>query len=162
MRTLRIAAVWAGLVVAGGVFGTIAGTLVLVAWFVRQDGLDAIAQAVEAAVFFGIFFGGGLGAVLGPLAGWVLMRHVPLWVAVGGTTLATFASGGLAMLITGHPLIGILVGTVGFMMSAAALHDRYPDPEKRSALPRPADPLLRRREDGPFEVRRKIVEAICG
>jgi hypothetical protein len=130
-QRMRIAAVMAGLVVAGGIFGTIAGTLVLLAWQVALEGPGSLGQGLGMLLFLAIFFGGGLGAVLGPLAAWVLMRHVPLWLAVGGTTLGTLVSGGLVVLITGNPFFSILAGVVGMMASAAALNDRYRGKEKR-------------------------------
>ncbi len=130
-QRMRIAAVTAGLVVAGGIFGTIAGTLVLWVWMAATDPSDITLAGLGMTLFFGIFFGGVPGAVLGPLAAWVLMRHVPLWLAVGGTTLGTFASGGLVVLITGNPFFAILAGAVGMMASAAALNDRYPGKKQR-------------------------------
>lgn len=69
--------------------------------------------------------------MLGPLAAWAMMRHVPLWLAVGGTTLGTFASGGVALLLTGNPIFAMLVGIAGFMMSAAALNLRSTGDEQR-------------------------------
>jgi hypothetical protein len=130
-RWTRIAAVTAGLVVAGGIFGTIAGTTLLVAWQVALEGFTSSSDGFESLLIFGIVFGGGLGAVLGPLAAWTLMRHVPLWLAVGGTTLGTFASGGAALLLTGNPFFAMLVGMIGFMMSAAALNLRSTGDEQR-------------------------------
>ncbi|HEU4885980.1 MAG TPA: hypothetical protein VFT45_27330 [Longimicrobium sp.] len=134
MSKMRIAAVTAGLVLAGGVFGAIAGTLVLMVWQLRIDGLAGSWAAMGWCVVFGVFFGGGFGALLGPLAAWVLMRHVPLWLAVGGTTLGTFASGALVMAISGNPVIALYVGFIGFMLTAAALHDRFPPEGRRPIL----------------------------
>jgi hypothetical protein len=121
-RWTRIAAVTAGLSVAGGIFGTITGTTLLLAWQVALDGFSSISDGFEGLLILGVVFGGGLGAVLGPLAAWTLMRHVPLWLAVGGTTLGTLASGGVALLMTGNPVFAMLVGIGGLMMSAAALN----------------------------------------
>jgi hypothetical protein len=126
---MRIAAVTAGLMVAGGIFGTIAGSLVLLAWRVALDGPGSIFDGLWMVAIFGVVFGGGLGVVLGPLAAWTLMRRVPLWLAVGGTTLGTCVSGGLTLLVTGNPFWALLVGAVGLMMSAAALNDRFPGDE---------------------------------
>ena len=127
----RIAAVTAGLVVAGGIFGTIAGALVLLVWFTAQDPSGMTLSAVKGILLFSIFVGGGLGAVLGPLLAWTVMRHVPLWLAVGGTTVGTFVSGGLTILITGSPGFGIMMGVVGCIASAIALHERFAPAEQR-------------------------------
>lgn len=125
MRRMRIAAVMAALVVVGGILGTIVGTVLLLGWQVALEGPDSISDGLGTTLFFGLFFGGGLGAVLGPLAAWTLMRHVPLWLAVGGTTAGTLASGGLTLLLTGNPMAAMLIGVVGFMMTAAYLNIRF-------------------------------------
>lgn len=134
MSRMRIAVVTAGLVLAGGVFGTIAGTLVLLVWQLKIGGPSLAWTSLGWCAFFGVFFGGGLGALLGPLAAWGVMRHVPLWLAVGGTTLGTFASGGLVLVVTGIPAFAMFAGMVGFMLTAAALHDRFPPPGRRPIL----------------------------
>lgn len=125
---MRIAAVTAGLSVVGGIFGTIVGTLVLIAWQLPGGELSLSWRSLQGLLFLGVFFGGSAGALLGPLAGWGLMRHVPLWLAVGGTTLGTFAGGALTLALTGSPGLAIMAGVVGFMATAAALRDRF-DPE---------------------------------
>jgi hypothetical protein len=130
-RWIRIAVATAGLMAAGGIFGTIAGTLVLLVWMAAREPFHFTLAGLDVLVFLGVFFGGIPGAVLGPLAAWVLMRHVPLWLAFAGTTLGTVASGGLVALITGNPTFAILSGAVGMFASAAALNDRYPGKEPR-------------------------------
>lgn len=116
----------AGLAAAGAVFGTVAGALVLGAWIIAVDGLGPGWAEVRFVLEYALFFGGGLGAVLGPLAAWVLMRHVPLWMAVGGTTLGTLASGGLSLLIAGDPIHALPWGCFGFVASALALRNHVP------------------------------------
>lgn len=131
-QKLRIAAATAALMVAGGIFGTIAGWLVLLLWMIAEEGPSAVTLSrLQFILFFAIFVGGGLGAVLGPLLAWTVMRHVPLWLAVGGTTVGTFLSGGLTMLITGSPGFGIMLGVVGCIASAIALHERFRPAEPR-------------------------------
>jgi hypothetical protein len=132
MRIKRIAVVTAGLMVAGGVFGTIAGMIVLIAWALVDDrpliySFGGLRMTVEIAMAFG----GGLGAVLGPIAAWLLMRHVPLGLAVGGTTLGTLAGGGIALVVTGDPVIAMLYGMAGFAVSAIGLRLRVPRRERR-------------------------------
>ena len=71
---------------------------------------------------------GVLGLVLAPLAAWTLMRHVPLWRALGETALGT-ALGGIAGYLVpadawpfpfpfGPPL---LLALVGFILAALRL-----------------------------------------
>ncbi len=115
--------------VLGGIFGTIAGALVLLVWHMRQGA--AIGDGWDGILFMSAVMGGTMGVVLGPLAAWTLLRRVPLWLAVIGPTFGTVVSGGLAVLVTNHPLIAILVGMIGTMGSAAALYDRFlPDPRR--------------------------------
>ncbi|WP_420125488.1 hypothetical protein [Longimicrobium sp.] len=141
-RWTRIAAVTAGLSVAGAVFGTITGMAVLLAWnqigggdmirFTPAD-LSVVLQA-------SMLFGGGLGAVLGPLSAWVLMRHVPLGVAVGGSTLGTLVSGGIGLLVTADPVVAMFYGMAGFGISTIALRSRYPRGASSGAEKALADP----------------------
>lgn len=124
MRMMRIAVVTAGLMVAGGVFGTVAGLLVLLAWGLA--GGDAILGMHDLSVMLqvAVVFGGGLGAVMGPVSAWVLMRRVPLWLAVGGTTLGTLASGGIGLLATADPVSAMYWGMAGFGITALGLNLR--------------------------------------
>jgi hypothetical protein len=130
MRIKRIAAVTAGLMVAGGVFGTIAGMAVLMAWGLAEG--DAIGLAdLGPLLGLSLVLGGGLGAVLGPLSAWLLMRHVPLGVAVGGTTLGTLAGGVIGLIATADPFVAMSYGVAGFGISAIALRIRFPSRERR-------------------------------
>jgi hypothetical protein len=141
MRIKRIVAVTAGLMVAGWIFGTIAGTVVLMGWgMVHADpsilSLDGLSFALE----FAMIFGGVLGAVLGPIAAWLLMRNVPLGLAVGGTTLGTLAGGGIALVVVGDPVVAMLYGMAGFGISAIGLRLRVPRRERRLIGSRGAGP----------------------
>ena len=131
MRMMRIAAVTAGLAAAGAVFGTIAGALVLGAWVVAVDSLGPGWAEMRFVLEYAMIFGGVPGAILGPLAAWLLMRHVPLWLAVGGTTLGTLASGGLALLLSDSPFTAMLFGMLGFVVSVFAVRGHGPDDEPR-------------------------------
>lgn len=131
MRWTRIAAVTAGLMMAGAVFGSVAGTVVLFAWLASIGELRSALKDPIPLVELVLFVGGGLGAVLGPLAAWVLMRHVPLWLAVGGTTLGTLASGGLTLLLTGNPISAMLFGIFGFGLSALLVRNYAPRDDRR-------------------------------
>lgn len=139
MRWTRIVLVTGGLMVAGGVFGTITGMLVLGAWMAVLEGPGAVFDDFDFLLGFSLAFGGGLGAVLGPLAAWGLMRHVPLWLAVGGTTLGTLASGGLALLLTGNPINAMLFGIFGFGVSTLLVRSHVPRDGHRLAAVEPAD-----------------------
>ena len=122
MRALRIALVTAGLMAAGAVFGGIAGAAAGAAWVLLEGGFGGLARESEIVLFVG-FLGGGLGAVLGPAVAWLMMRHVPLWLAVGGTTLGTMAGGILGALL-GGPGSMFVFGILGFVMSAGYLQIR--------------------------------------
>jgi hypothetical protein len=123
---MRIAVATAGLIVAGAVFGTIAGAVMLALWIAAIGAFVAPVDDLAFVLTFGLVYGGQLGAVLGPIAAWLLMRHVPLGIAVGGTTLGTLASGGIGLIVGGNPLVGMLWGMAGFGISAIALRLRYP------------------------------------
>lgn len=126
MRIKRIAAVTAGLMAAGAIFGTLAGMAVLTAWSLLDGDVIKFKPAdLGPMLQISMVFGGGLGAMLGPLSAWVLMRHVPLGVAVGGSTLGTLASGGIGLLVTGDPVFAMFYGIVGFGISTLALRRRY-------------------------------------
>ncbi len=123
MRALRVLAVTAALSVAGAVFGGLAGTVTLVGWGIATSGLRIVLRDPEMGLY-GTLFGGVLGAVLGPLAAWLLMRHVPLGLAVAGTTLGTLAGGALGLLFTMDPVLSMYAGLAGFGVSAIALRVR--------------------------------------
>lgn len=109
----RIAVVTAGLAGAGMVVGgMLAGGLA-----VALDLSDTGGVNLEHVLPVGVV-GAVVGAVLGPLAGWLLMRHVPLWLAIGGTALGTLAGIG-ASLATNSALV--LFPLLGFFVSALAL-----------------------------------------
>ena len=133
-RWIRTVAVMGFIVVAGGIFGSIAGTLTLLPSAIRLEGL-AVFSNIENLVDLGIISGGFTGAVLGPLVAWVLMRNVPLWLAIGGTTLGTSVSGGLVLLLTNNLFGGMLASIFGFMATAAHLYDRFPAEDQRRIEP---------------------------
>jgi hypothetical protein len=131
-RATRILAVTAGLVVAGAVFGAVAGAVAfgIVVLLARQT----TAGSALGMLAFPAFFGAVIGAVAAPTAGWLLLRTVPLGRAVGWTTLGAVTGGmggwllatGLGTRFTGHvPVLGnaIEAGTVGAVIGfvAAAL-----------------------------------------
>ncbi|MFL5381445.1 MAG: hypothetical protein ACJ8GN_02850 [Longimicrobiaceae bacterium] len=122
----RILAVTAALVAGGALFGGLAGaiaiTLVLALFGTFEWGLLLLAARMGAT----------LGAVLLPIAGWLLLRRVPLWRALTGTIVGTVVGSlvGLALGFLLYPL-GIIVGPVlgailGFLFAATRLRRRFP------------------------------------
>jgi hypothetical protein len=131
MRMMRIAAVTAGLIVAGAVFGTIAGAVILLAWLAATGSFTSPLDDAAFVLQFSFAFAGTLGAVLGPIAGWLLMRHVPLGLAVGGTTLGTVVGGAIGFIATALPIGSMVYGVAGFGVCAIALRILYPRREPR-------------------------------
>jgi hypothetical protein len=131
MRITRILAVTVGLVLAGWVLGTITGALTLLAWMMGTSVIHSVAEDMLFALCVGAWFGGTLGAVMGPVAAWLLMRHVPLGVAVGGTMLGTLVSGVIGLIATANPVGAMLYGMAGFGITAIGLRIRFPRGERR-------------------------------
>ncbi len=82
-----------GLSAAGAVVGAALGGLSLGALLLLHgvwgDIGDVSVPLIAGGVFGGLLGGGLLGSVLAPVAAWTLMRHVPLWRAIGETALGT-------------------------------------------------------------------------
>jgi hypothetical protein len=117
MDIKRIAAVTGGLAVAGAVVGAVVGMVALAAWRVMVGDTPAPEDFGIGAVF-----GAGMGAVLGPLAAWMLMRHVPIGLALGGTALGTLAGAIAGLLISHGDLMAVLIhGLIGFAIAAVVL-----------------------------------------
>jgi len=124
-RAGRIAIVTIGLVVAGIVFGALAGGTAFV-----TVGVLAGERIMTDAFWVGAVFGAPLGALTAPLLSWLLLRHVPLGkvflvcsvgTAIGGVVgwFATTAGGDIMV----NPLLG---GFVGCVFAALALRSRMP------------------------------------
>jgi hypothetical protein len=126
MRAARIAAVTAGLVAAGAVAGTVVTTAIGMLW----SPLDP--RFLPGAFMFGLGIGAPVGAVLGPIAAWLLMRHVPLGRAIGGTALGTFAGAvpGVMLMLPGIAYMGAVLG---FGVAAIYLSARTPSQDGRAA-----------------------------
>lgn len=118
---LRILVITLGLSAAGFVAGGVTGAVMTTLWMVADGVHDPL--ALRGSVFIGGMVGGAAGAVLGPLAAWLLMRHVPLGLAVGGTALGTLA-GAVAGLLAGSLALSFCGALVGFGAAAVLLRVR--------------------------------------
>ena len=122
-RAGRIALVTIGLIVAGVVFGALAGGTAFV-----TVGLLAGERISTDAFAIGAVFGAPLGAITAPLLSWLLLRHVPIGrmflvctigAAIGGVIgwFATTAGGDIMV----NPLAGAFIGC---LVSAVVLWHR--------------------------------------
>ena len=125
MEIKRVAAVTGGLIVVGALAGGVASALALAAVSLVSDGSMGVYRETDTIILGGIL-GAVYGAVLGPLAAWLLMRHVPLGIAIGGTMLGTLAGGVIALLREQYFLS---LPLAGFALAALVI---------RLAVPRPA------------------------
>jgi hypothetical protein len=129
MRVARIAAVTAGLVAVGAAVGGVVGVLVTVMLLGSAGGGLALLLNIDTVLFIGAY-GAAMGAVLGPLAAWLLMRHVPLWKAIGGTALGTLA--GALLGLVGDGQMGFPGALLGFCAAAVYLRFRSPRRSRRA------------------------------
>ncbi len=117
----RVITVTLGLSAAGAVFGSIAGATALGIALIVSDGLAAFkvlgVLAVPAVI------GAGLGALCAPLAGWLLLRHVPLGRAFGGLILGTIVGGliGWFLPVSFNPITQPIVAAAAGFLGAAVL-----------------------------------------
>lgn len=95
--------------------------------------MESIGILLEEGILrMGVIGGAVLGAVLGPAAAWMLMRHVPLWMAIGGTAAGTPA-GAMASLVI--PQAFFFSTLAGFGAAALWMRLRVPRDPRRTALP---------------------------
>jgi hypothetical protein len=94
---MRIAIITLGLAAAGFIAGGIVGVVMMACWMAPID-LHELMEKPGILLWGGVF-GGMVGAVLGPAGAWLLMRSVPLGLAVGGTALGAIL-GAVAGLVT--------------------------------------------------------------
>ena len=121
-RLNRILAITTGLFAFGAAAGAVAGAVVAVLVVLITEGPRAAFDLELVQV--GVFFGAPLGAVLLPLAGWLLMRRVPLGRAVLWTIVGTIL-GGLVGWFTplGSDAVyrSLLSGLAGFALAVLLL-----------------------------------------
>lgn len=111
----RVAIVAFGLIPAGAVAGGLAGALGAMIWVTSTEGFHLASFPLVAAVA-GVV-GAVLGAVLLPLAGFTLLRHVPLGRALAETIVATAVGGAIGVQLLGAwwlagPLAGFGVAAI--------------------------------------------------
>jgi hypothetical protein len=111
VSTRRVAAVTAGLVGAGAVFGAMAGALALGI----AEGITAPGDGLDGIVFAGLV-GGFLGGIGAPLAGWLFLRRVPLGQLFMGSVMGTVLGGVVGWVLpfgsdeVGNGLLGAIAG----------------------------------------------------
>ena len=117
-----------GLAVAGAAFGAVAGTAALGIALLLSGGLAMFDGRILP---FPAIIGAGLGTICAPLAGWLLLRHVPLGGAFGGLTFGAMVGGVLGWFVpSSFDRVGqsITLGAPGFpFRSSAATHQACPD-----------------------------------
>lgn len=124
-RLRRIIAVTAGLSAVGFLLGAALGALL----FGVANAIGAgITSSFRLPVLNAAMGCGVLGLVLAPLAAWSLMRHVPLWRALGETALGTALGGIVGYLVPTHswpfpfPFAPpLLLALAGFVVAAVRL-----------------------------------------
>ena len=134
---VRASVVTLGLVAVGAIVGAIAGAIVMVGGVVLSD--RGFPRGIYLPIAGG-YVGAMIGAPLAPVAGWLLLRHVPLGRAILVTGLGTIAGGvtGLAARVTGNPIRGaVICGVLGFLIAAfylrASLRRRVPPSDSAAA-----------------------------
>jgi hypothetical protein len=122
----RILVITAGLAAAGFVAGGLVGVVMMAGW------LMMIGAFSPEMLLLGGVFGAVVGAVFGPVAAWLLMRRVPLWLALAGTAGGTLAGAAFGAL-TGGVGASFVCAWMGF--GTAVVFLRRQELERARALP---------------------------
>jgi hypothetical protein len=129
----RVALVALGLIPAGAAAGALAGALGAMIWLTATEGLRAAAAPLVLGVA-GVF-GAVLGAVILPIAGFTLLRYVPLGRALAETIVVTALGGAIGVQLLGAwwlagPLAGFGVAATRLWVLARRVRERqYAAPE---------------------------------
>jgi hypothetical protein len=129
----RVALVALGLIPAGAAAGALAGALGAMIWLTATEGLRAAAAPLVLGVA-GVF-GAVLGAVILPIAGFTLLRYVPLGRALAETIVVTALGGAIGVQLLGAwwlagPLAGFGVAATRLWALARRVRERqYAAPE---------------------------------
>jgi hypothetical protein len=123
----RVALVALGLIPAGAVAGALAGALGAMIWMTAAEGLHLAPIPLLLGVAGG--FGAVLGAVILPVAGFTLLRYVPLGRALAETIVATALGGAIGMQLLGAwwlagPLVGFGVAATRLWALARRARER--------------------------------------
>lgn len=119
-RIGRILAVAAGLIVGGALAGAIAAVVALGIAIALTPSLRG--GGVAGGLEFAALVGAGFGGVLFPLAGFVVLRRVPLGLALLGTLLGTIAGAVIGWFVPPVPIEHAITGAlIGFVASTLLL-----------------------------------------
>lgn len=125
-RPSRVIGVTLGLSVTGAVLGGVAGVVALGIGLLVKAGLATFSH-LSVLLIPGVI-GAALGSVCAPLAGWLLLRRVPLGRAFAGLVAGTVL-GGLAGWFSpwtfGLLLQPIATAAAGFVAAALVMRRRY-------------------------------------
>lgn len=128
---VRVAVVTGGLAGAGLVFGSFAGSIVFALRVVVAVGIQGLSDPWVYG--YGALVGGPLGALCAPIAGWLLLRDVPLGRAFTVATIGTIVGGAVGWLMQqsfqAAPIVG---GAVGCIVAAILLRFFH---KRRAATP---------------------------
>jgi hypothetical protein len=122
-RSSRILVVTGALALTGAVVGAVCGVLSVTLALLPFTGF----RGFNAGVFtLATPLGAAIGAVTTPLIAWVLLRSVPLGLAILECAAGTVAGGVLASWTNVHNLLTPIVGAVvGFTVAATHLRLKY-------------------------------------
>lgn len=121
----RIVAVTIGLSLAGAIFGGIAGGIVLGIVLLVSEDFDRFGTRIFLVA---ATLGAMLGAACAPVAGWLLLRRVPLGRAFGGLTIGTILGGVFGWFLPISMNKGdrsLIAGAVGFLCAAVWLRSMH-------------------------------------
>ena len=119
MSTVRLTL---GLAVAGATFGAVAGAVALGTGLVLSQDFDRLKEPLLFAV--AATLGAMLGAGCAPLAGWLLLRRVPLGRAFGGLTVGAIIGGVVGWFLPRSIAHGdgiLITAAIGFLCAAVVL-----------------------------------------
>ena len=121
---VRVLVVTAGLAVAGATCGGLAAAVALALALLPSEGMVLFSD--PGVLRLAAVVGAGIGSVLAPIAGWLLLRHVPLGRAFAGLTIGTIVGGVVGWFIPNSDLIitPILAAALGFVCASLIMRWR--------------------------------------
>ena len=132
MQNMRYVILTAALALTGGLVGAALGAIL---WIVALGPLQAL--LLPEGLWLAVSFGAIIGGILTPVTGWLLLRDVPLGLAVGGTALGTVA-GAVAGLMLGGWGGSAMFAVAGFFAAALLLRSVASQPRGRVPAHEPA------------------------